>query len=660
MNKKDNANVKAPSYRELADAIINDQDELIIKLSDQFLQANPDDSEAKICKVVALLKLSKFEQLPDYFKSGKFMPTDQLRYAYGYYLYKTQKYEDCLAYIKSGLGKIDDNRLKQALMLLEAQIKYRTNNFAESIDIYIKILSSTELNEDNVEIMVNLVNTVILWGKKVPDAVLKLADGYFKENQGELIREFYFNLSLLYVHCSDYQTSRKMLNFFKKVVETEAAEDATLESDNDLLIYQLQLDYINSLQYEYTDEEAEERVQIYQSRLEQKIDEQYKVLIKNNLVCYRDKQKDFTDSLKKLDEIIQKAPSVKYSRVQILSFHVNKLILYITRNKYHESAKLIDEIEAKYTQDEYFSNEKFIASKFFLLFRTKKYKEIEVLYNQLLGIFGDNYDLNSKALLTTILMNAEINRIFNQQKSLMGNLRVLYTKYSKMKQCDPLQAFIVTTVSNNLNLISDFQDVIDDILVSSKNPKVLGMIAELNIRTKNYEKAVAIYQKIFDIDSNNMKALERLAYLYSFSDLRKAENFLNKIPPVDIIMEPEEIKKLETDYLPAKTSKFVEEHKKGELNDKSKKIKKRKRRPRYPKNFDPANPGPMPDPERWLPKFEKTKNKKLLKKKGLLRGPQGGAAGKETTSNFKSGPSTANQEVSTSKAATKKKNKNKR
>lgn len=658
MNKKDSTGVKAPSYRELADAIKNDQDELIVKLSDQFLAANPEDADAKICKIIALLKLSKFDQLPDYFKSGKFVQNDTLRYAYGYYLYKAQKYEECLSYIKSGSSKIDDPNLKQALSLLEAQIKYRTGQYGESVDIYIKILSNTDLNEDNVEIMVNLVNSVILWGKKVPDAVLKLADGYFKENQGELIREFYFNLSLLYAHCSDYQTSRKMLNFFKKVIEAEASEDATLENDNDLLIYQLQLDYINSLQYEYTEEEAEERVKVYQSRLEQRIDEQYKILMKNNLVCYRDKQKDFTDSLRKLDEIIQKAPSCKYSRAQVLSFQVNKLILYITRNKYHESSKLIDEIESKYSQEEYFSNEKFIASKFFLLFRTKKYKEIEVLYNQLLGIFGDNYDLNSKALLTTILMNAEINRIFNQQKSLMGNLRVLYTKYSKMKHCDPLHAFIITTISNNLNLIGDFQDIIEDILVSSKNPKVLSLIAELNIRTKNYEKAIAIYEKIYAIDSNNMKALERLAYLFSFIDLKKAEAFLNKIPPVDIIMEPEEIKKLETDYLPAKTSKFVEEHKKSELNDKSKKIKKRKRRPRYPKNFDPANPGPMPDPERWLPKYEKTKNKKLLKKKGLLRGPQGGAAGKETTSNFKTGPSTANQEVSTSKAATKKKKKN--
>jgi signal recognition particle subunit SRP72 len=39
---------------------------------------------------------------------------------------------------------------------------------------------------------------------------------------------------------------------------------------------------------------------------------------------------------------------------------------------------------------------------------------------------------------------------------------------------------------------------------------------------------------------------------------------------------------------------------------KKQKAKKRKRKPKYPKHFDPANPGPPPDPERWLPKRERS------------------------------------------------------
>ena len=56
--------------------------------------------------------------------------------------------------------------------------------------------------------------------------------------------------------------------------------------------------------------------------------------------------------------------------------------------------------------------------------------------------------------------------------------------------------------------------------------------------------------------------------------------------------------------------------------------RKRKRKIRYPKDFDPENPGstPMPDPERWLPKWQRSRYKKLARKKKLyIKGAQGDA-----------------------------------
>jgi hypothetical protein len=52
---------------------------------------------------------------------------------------------------------------------------------------------------------------------------------------------------------------------------------------------------------------------------------------------------------------------------------------------------------------------------------------------------------------------------------------------------------------------------------------------------------------------------------------------------------------------------------------------KRKRTTKYPNGVDPENPG-TPDPERWLPKWQRKGYKKLAKKKGLyLKGAQGDA-----------------------------------
>lgn len=45
---------------------------------------------------------------------------------------------------------------------------------------------------------------------------------------------------------------------------------------------------------------------------------------------------------------------------------------------------------------------------------------------------------------------------------------------------------------------------------------------------------------------------------------------------------------------------------------------KRKRKPRYPKGYDPSKPNgglPPPDPERWLPKWQRSDAKKKQKRR---------------------------------------------
>ena len=69
--------------------------------------------------------------------------------------------------------------------------------------------------------------------------------------------------------------------------------------------------------------------------------------------------------------------------------------------------------------------------------------------------------------------------------------------------------------------------------------------------------------------------------------------------------------------------------------------KRRKRKPRYPAGFDPTAPNnPPPDPERWLPKRErsayKARNKKA--KAAALRGAQGAAAAPAATTSVPAAP----------------------
>ena len=59
--------------------------------------------------------------------------------------------------------------------------------------------------------------------------------------------------------------------------------------------------------------------------------------------------------------------------------------------------------------------------------------------------------------------------------------------------------------------------------------------------------------------------------------------------------------------------------------DRPKTRKKRKKKVIYPKGFDPSNPGPAPDPERWLPLRERS-TWKGKRKKVNIRGAQGASS----------------------------------
>lgn len=55
--------------------------------------------------------------------------------------------------------------------------------------------------------------------------------------------------------------------------------------------------------------------------------------------------------------------------------------------------------------------------------------------------------------------------------------------------------------------------------------------------------------------------------------------------------------------------------------------KRKKRKPRYPKGFDPANPGPPPDPERWLPKYMRKGFKHKFRKQAKKEAQRGAQVG---------------------------------
>jgi len=190
---------------------------------------------------------------------------------------------------------------------------------------------------------------------------------------------------------------------------------------------------------------------------------------------------------------------------------------------------------------------------------------------------------------------------------------------------------------------------------------VLKIAAQVATQLKDQAFAAEIFQLHLEkVDGSDVSALCGLVKALASTDVERAEEYAHRLQvPSYAHLDPEELEKAPIPKVRPSQNKKRPEGGAAEggaaeggaaevtaTDEKVKTKKRRKRKPRYPKGFDPENPGPPPDPERWLPKRERAEFKKKMSKrnKNLMRGPQGAISTDETAFR-KQGPSTAQVEA---------------
>jgi signal recognition particle subunit SRP72 len=159
---------------------------------------------------------------------------------------------------------------------------------------------------------------------------------------------------------------------------------------------------------------------------------------------------------------------------------------------------------------------------------------------------------------------------------------------------------------------------------------VLQEAAAFKLGHNKMKAAASMFEQLVSSSSTmvKMEALNGLVCSTAFSEPIKARSYEKQLPPLPGLsaLNAEALERA----APTKRGRVgedrVEATKTGDGKlDKVKPARKRKRKPLYPKGFDPANPGPPPDPERWLPKRERSsfRPKKKDKKNAQIRGAQG-------------------------------------
>lgn len=145
---------------------------------------------------------------------------------------------------------------------------------------------------------------------------------------------------------------------------------------------------------------------------------------------------------------------------------------------------------------------------------------------------------------------------------------------------------------------------------------ILKQTAAFKLKSGRYSEAAVDYEELVREDPTDAQAVAGLVAAYVEIDPAKAEQYGNALP--SIALDHLDVQSLERS-VPGVKRGYVRKAPGQTPQVKTK--SKKKRKPLVPKNYDPNN---TPDPERWLPKYERSSYRvKGKNKKAASRGPQG-------------------------------------
>ncbi|GLT38382.1 hypothetical protein SLA2020_126380 [Shorea laevis] len=579
---------------------------LVVKVAEQVLSIAPGDEDAIRCKVVALIKGDNIDAALSTIQSSQKLPID-LGFFKAYCLYRLNRLDEALESLKN-------QERNSATMLIESQILYRLGKMDACVDVYHLLQKS---NIESFEI--NLVASLISAGR-ASEVRRTLESLRITPNSSF---ELAYNVACSLIEDNKYADAEQLLLAARRIGQ-ETLTDESLAEDEigaELAPIAVQLAYVEQL-LGRTQEAAGSYTEIINQNL---ADESSLAVAISNLIAVKG-PKDISDSLKKLDRLKEKesqnfqlahALDLKLSPKQRETIYANRLLLLLHANKIDQAWELVAALP-----DIFPDSVMPVLLQAAVLVRENKAGKAE----ELLAQFAEKFPEKSKI---AFLSRAQV-------AAAVGHVQIAAESLAKIPDIQHMPATVATlvTLKERAGDINGAGSVLESAIKWWSNAMTednkLGIImqeaASFKLRHGKEEDAACLYEELVK-NQGGIEALVGLVRTVAHVNVDKAEAYEKQLKPLP------GLKEVDVDSL-EKTSgaKQVDEAPHVELTGaqdeskiKEKPKKKRKRKPRYPKGFDPANPGPTPDPERWLPKRERSsyRPKRKDKRAAQVRGSQG-------------------------------------
>lgn len=592
-----------------------------IKVAEQVLSIAPGDEDALQCKIIALIRADSIDEAFAVIQSSQKLPID-LSFLKAYCLYRLNKLDEALESLKS-------QERNAATMLLETQILYRLGRMDVCLEIYQKLQNSSI---DSLEI--NFVAALVGAGQS--SEVQRVLESLKVKPTSSF--ELAYNTACSLIERNKYMDAEQLLLSARRVGQESLMEDNWADDDieNELAPIAVQLAYVQQLLGN-----KQEAMQAYLDMIKHNLaDESTLAIATNNLISLRG-PKEVSDSLKKLDRLIEKADGGRFrlagplesklSVKQKEAVYMNRALLLLHANKIDQARELVTALVGMFPD-----SVTPVLLQAALLVRENKAGRAEEVLGQFAGKFPDK----SKEFL---LARAQV-------AAAASHFQVAADSLSKIPDIQHMPATVATIVAlkERAGDIDGAEVVLDNAIkwwsnAMAEDNKLIAIMQEaasFKLKHGRQKEALQLFEELVK-NNSNVDALVGLVTTAAHVNVDKAEAYEKKLKALP------GLKGINVDDLEATSgaksadgSRVVNIEGHDESKDKDKSKKKRKRKPRYPKGFDPANPGPPPDPERWLPKRERSsfRPKRKDKRAAHVRGSQGAVAREKQEAGTSDGP----------------------
>ncbi|CAN6843541.1 unnamed protein product [Brassica oleracea] len=462
--------------------------------------------------------------------------------------------------------------------------------------------------------------------------------------------ELAFNTACSFIENCNYADAEQLLLAAKGIGHETLRDEGFVDEDieTELAPIAVQLAYVQQV-IGQTQESTSSYVDIIKRNL---ADEPSLAVAVNNLIALKG-YKDISDSLGKLDQLKEKDSQTfqlsqtldaKLSQKHKEAIYANRVLLLLHTNKIDQARQLCTTLPSLLPESVVPT-----LLQAAVLVRENKAAKAE----ELLGQCAEKFPENSKLVL---LVRSQIAASANHP-------HVAAESLSRITDIQHFPATVATIVAlkeragdnDGAAVVLDSAIKWWSNLKTENNSKQLSILmpeaASFKLRHGQEEDASRLYEEIVK-KHKSIDALVGLVTTLARVDVEKAESYEKQLKPLP------GLKAVDVDNLektsgakPMEGTAAMQE----ELKRKDKAKRTRKRKPRYPKGFDSANPGPRPDPERWLPRRERSsyRPKRKDKRAAQILGSQG-AVTKQDKQEAAPATSKSNQSAIKSAAAKRK------